>query len=169
MIIRVRITKIVLVAIAFFGSVVVPHVNFDDNDSGQIDIRKSKQFVNKTHGTLKKCMEQISKKKAKERQDAKTKWQNFGQFKVTYYWIGEDEWGDTIARPCDGQHKAIEGHTIAVDPNVIPYGTVVLLDGNEYVAEDCGGAVKGNVIDVYTTQPEGKSTHYSNLYIRKGD
>lgn len=40
-------------------------------------------------------------------------------------------------------------HTIAVDRNVIPLGTKVLYNGNIYVAEDTGGAVKGNRIDIY--------------------
>lgn len=44
---------------------------------------------------------------------------------------------------------ATAGRTIAVDPNVIPYGTQVIIDGNTYVAEDCGGAVKGNDVDIY--------------------
>lgn len=49
---------------------------------------------------------------------------------------------------------ATEGRTIAVDPDVIPYGSRVLLiwpDGTQhsYIAEDCGGGVNGNHIDVF--------------------
>ena len=40
-------------------------------------------------------------------------------------------------------------HTAAVDPKVIPYGTKIEIDGITYVAEDCGGAVKGYTIDIF--------------------
>ena len=43
-----------------------------------------------------------------------------------------------------------EGRTIAVDPSVIPYGSHVVIEGlGTYIAEDCGGGVKGNHIDLY--------------------
>jgi 3D (Asp-Asp-Asp) domain-containing protein len=45
--------------------------------------------------------------------------------------------------------KAKANHTIAVDKNVIPLGTVVLINGKQYVSEDTGGAIKGNRIDIY--------------------
>lgn len=41
------------------------------------------------------------------------------------------------------------GRTIAVDPTVIPYGSEVILNGHTYIAEDCGGAIKGNRIDMF--------------------
>lgn len=42
-----------------------------------------------------------------------------------------------------------ENHTIAVDKRIIPLGTKVRIGDETYVAEDTGGAIKGNKIDVY--------------------
>ena len=43
----------------------------------------------------------------------------------------------------------VPGLSIAVDPNVIPYNSKVEINGNTYIAHDCGGAINGNRIDVY--------------------
>lgn len=45
---------------------------------------------------------------------------------------------------------AREKHTIAVDPDVIPLGSEVYLEGlGTFIAEDTGGAIKGNRIDIF--------------------
>ena len=48
-----------------------------------------------------------------------------------------------------------EGRTIAVDPKVIPYGSIVYIqDYGYFIAEDCGGDIKQNRIDIYTNSHE---------------
>lgn len=37
---------------------------------------------------------------------------------------------------------------VAVDPKVIPLGSIVVIDGKEYLAADTGGLIKGNRIDI---------------------
>lgn len=46
--------------------------------------------------------------------------------------------------------KAEARHTIAADPEFLPYGTELLFDCNTWVVEDCGGMIKGkNRIDIF--------------------
>lgn len=44
--------------------------------------------------------------------------------------------------------RAIEGRTIAMDES-IPFGTVVVIEGNEYVVQDRGGSISGNKVDIF--------------------
>lgn len=64
-----------------------------------------------------------------------------------------NENGNEIVIGASGQ-VLTPGYSIAVDPYVIPYGTIVVIDGKEYIAQDCGGAVRGNCIDFYFASHE---------------
>lgn len=77
-----------------------------------------------------------------------------GTFVVTAYCACEKccgKWADGITSTGT---VATQGRTIAVDPRVIPYGTVLYFEGHGdliggYIAEDCGGSIKGNRIDLF--------------------
>ena len=76
-----------------------------------------------------------------------------GEFKLTAYCPCAKCCGKTDGITATGT-TATEGRTIAVDPCVIPYGSTVTIyfaDGSShtYTAEDCGGAIKENRIDVF--------------------
>jgi 3D (Asp-Asp-Asp) domain-containing protein len=83
-----------------------------------------------------------------------------GEFVITAYCSCEeccDGWATNRPKDANGNDIvytasgaiAQAGRTVAVDPDVIPYGTHIIIDGHEYIAEDCGGAIKGNKIDIY--------------------
>lgn len=59
--------------------------------------------------------------------------------------------------------------TIAVDPSVIPYGTKVYIPKFDrvFIAEDCGGAIKGNKIDIFmNSEAECNSFGRQNIEIQ---
>lgn len=45
--------------------------------------------------------------------------------------------------------KATQGVTVAADPDVLPMGTEIELDGHTYTVQDTGGAISGNRLDLY--------------------
>lgn len=69
-----------------------------------------------------------------------TKGASLGVFQITgYYGNGKTNSGTWP--------KA--DHTIAADTTVLPTGTKVFINNTVYTVEDIGGAVKGNLIDIY--------------------
>lgn len=75
-------------------------------------------------------------------------WISLGDFEITAYCPCERCCNKTDGITASGA-KAEEGKTIAVDPDVIPYGTEVKIDGHTYIAQDTGGVIKNNRIDIY--------------------
>lgn len=50
--------------------------------------------------------------------------------------------------------KATQGVTVAADPDVLPMGTEIELDGHTYTVQDTGGAIAGNRLDLYFDRHE---------------
>lgn len=74
---------------------------------------------------------------------------NVGIFELSFYTPIE------LGKPYEKLHTASgtrpkENRTVAVDRNVIPMGSTVYIEGyGYYIAEDTGGAIKGNRIDIF--------------------
>lgn len=98
--------------------------------------------------------------------DAKLK--PLGTFRITHYCpcsICCGPWANGITST---GVTATTNHTIAVDPSQIPYGSQVVINGQVYVAEDCGGAIKTNCIDIYVAshaEGEAKGVYYTEVYL----
>lgn len=106
--------------------------------------------------------------------------ESLGEFKLTAYCSCEkccgqwaldrpvDEEGHQIVIGASGE-QLIEGVSIAVDKEVIPYGTTVVINGKEYIAHDCGGSIKEKRIDVYTSSHESAlefGVQYAEVFVK---
>ena len=78
---------------------------------------------------------------------------SLGEFKIYHYCACKACCGKTNGITATGT-VATPGRTVAVDPNVIPLGSVVVIDGHKYIAEDTGGAIKGKKIDMFCESHE---------------
>lgn len=90
-----------------------------------------------------------------------------GNFKLTAYCACAKCCGKSDGITATGT-VATQGRTIAVDPSVISYGTAVSINGNTYVAEDCGGNIGGNRIDVFFnnhTDALNFGVQYADVYL----
>ncbi len=96
--------------------------------------------------------------------------QDLGVFKITHYCPCSICCGPYSNGITSTGVTATTNHTIAVDPSVIPYGSKVVINGQVYVAEDCGGAIKKNRIDIYVAthaEGEAKGTYDTEVYLIK--
>lgn len=92
---------------------------------------------------------------------------SLGSFRITHYcpcYYCSGGWGNGTASGT----VATPGRTIAVDPSVIPLGSRVIINGNVYVAEDTGGAIKGKKIDIYVPDHAtalSYGVYYAEVYL----
>ena len=103
---------------------------------------------------------------------------SLGEYTITHYCpceiccgVWAENRPDGIVYTASGA-VAEAGVTVAVDPEIIPYGTKLVINGHEYIAQDCGGAIQGNRIDIYCDSHSEALEHgvkYSEVFIKESD
>jgi 3D (Asp-Asp-Asp) domain-containing protein len=92
---------------------------------------------------------------------------DLGTFEITAYSYNE---GNGENYYTASQRNPVPYYTVAVDPNIIPLGTHLYIEGiGEVRADDTGGAVKGRVIDYHVGYDETDSfgRQHKKVYIIK--
>lgn len=105
--------------------------------------------------------------------NADGQWKSLGVFKITHYCC------EKYPHICNAgpPYKTATGTTphvggCAVDPKTIPLGSYVKINNVVYHAEDTGGAIKGNRIDIVVdTHQEAlnKGTYQAEVFLKVGD
>ncbi|MBV6512125.1 MAG: hypothetical protein FMNOHCHN_01615 [Ignavibacteriaceae bacterium] len=85
------------------------------------------------------------------------------QVRLTVYWKTEDKWTNAGKTSTGGPLVSYE--TVAVDPKVFPYGSIIRIPalGLKTIARDCGSAV----IKRTAALKMGKNVPVIDLYIRE--
>lgn len=101
-------------------------------------------------------------------QDTEVNQINLGRFKITYYCC------EPYKHICNGGTgltklgTPVHPGVISVDPKIIPLGSKVMIDGQIYLAEDTGGRIKGNIIDMAVESHEQAlelGVRYADVYL----
>ncbi len=88
-----------------------------------------------------------------------------GNFKITYYCCQPYRHICGGGRGITAMGTRVRPGVVSVDPNVIPLGSKVMINGQIYSAEDTGSAIKGNKIDMAVDTHK----HALELGIRRED
>jgi 3D (Asp-Asp-Asp) domain-containing protein len=88
-----------------------------------------------------------------------------GVFKITAYCPCENCNGCWAGQPAKNGEEMEEGLTIAVDPDVIPLGSYVYIEGvGMRKAQDTGSAIRGNKIDLFFSS-HGETEEWGVRYL----
>lgn len=167
----------IILSVIFTGSLIVGGAGFAEAKATESKYQEQckqmelyKQELNEAQSLIQEntsykaayeCV-QIERDQLQKEVNELSKWKSLGQFVITYYWPGEDQYGNLTSTGAIAQ----EGKTIAVAPAVIPYGSIIKISGNEYIAQDCGAAIKGNKIDIFVENPKHQKQSVE-IYIKE--
>lgn len=96
-------------------------------------------------------------------------WYCIGNFKITHYCNCVKCCGKWSGGPTKSGVMPVSGRTIAVDSDVIPMGSEIMINGHIYIAEDTGSGIQGNSIDIYCDDHQealNKGMYYTDVYGR---
>lgn len=123
-------------------------------------IEDNKELDRQIEAELEEELRKEAERKAAE-EEAKH-WKQ-DSFRITAYCNCSECCGKWADGKTASMTTACEGRTVAVDPNVIPLGSKVVIDGHTYIAEDTGSAIKGNRIDLYISD-HSRASDYGVKY-----
>lgn len=165
----------ILMSIATIGFLIDAHCLREKNDAQAAEILKYAEAVEQEQENVAQAKLEIKEREKEVEilqadllalQSSKAKY--LGSFKITYYCACEQCCGKATGITASGA-KVQSGVTIAADTNLLPFGTKVYIQGiGERVVQDRGGAIKGNVIDVYVPSHDyipSVGTHYSDVWL----
>lgn len=124
----------------------------------QLSLKEQQLSLEKQQDKLKK---EEKEQEAKKQEEVKKAWTH--EFHVTAY-CGCYSCSEGYGTQTSTGVTAEAGRTIAVDPDVVPYGSKVQINGHTYVAEDCGGAINGYEIDIYMDE-HSSTDRFGSQYI----
>lgn len=142
--------------IPFNSEVVVLKENFTEDDKFDLILYKDNNeefyaYINNQYLSLEKnIIDKITQKNKTVNNNFSNNGKiSLGYFSSTAYCNCSKCCGKWSGGPTASGAYPQAGRTIAVDPNIISLGTKVLINGNIYIAEDTGSAIKGKKIDIY--------------------
>lgn len=103
-----------------------------------------------------------------QEEPTKEPYKSLGIFKLTAYCACTYCCGKNDGITASGT-QVVEGKTIGADTDLLPFGTAVVINGHEYIVEDCGGSVKGKHIDVYMESHDAAvkfGVQYAEVFIK---
>ena len=131
----------------------------------QLSLKEQQLSLKEQQLSLKEQQDKLKKEEkeqeAKKQEEVKKGWTH--EFHVTAY-CGCYSCSEGYGTQTSTGVTAEAGRTIAVDPDVVPYGSKVQINGHTYVAEDCGGAINGYEIDIYMDE-HSSTDRFGSQYI----
>lgn len=101
--------------------------------------------------------------------DTEIEYVSLGRFKVSHYCIEPYKHICGTGTGLTTLGTKVHPGSLSVDPHVIPLGSTVVINGREYIAEDTGGAIKGNKVDMaVATHKEALNlgVYYAEVYLK---